>query len=892
MSTPQRIGAYPIERELGRGGMGIVYLGRDPRLDRPVAIKVLPELFARDPERLARFEREARLLASLNHPNIAGIYGIEEAGGHRFLALEYVEGETLGERLMRGPMSVDEALEIARQIAAALEAAHEAGIVHRDLKPGNVKLTSAGEVKVLDFGLAKGGAESPDSNPDLSRSPTMAMATTGAGVILGTAAYMSPEQARGKSVDRRTDIWSFGCVLYECLTRRQLFTGETVSDMIARILEREPDWDALPAALPEKIRELLRRCLEKDAKRRLRDIGDARLELEEALAARTTASRAAAAEKERVGAARAALPATAAFAWAIAVTALLVAATAIVLPTLIGRGSGGETSRLSVLAPEGKTLFDDDVMSALSPDGRTLAFVATDSSGSGQLWVRPLGSLIARPLAGTTEAFWPFWSADSRSLGFFADGKLKTVPVAGGGVEEVCAAQSGRGGTWNHDNVIVFAAAGEGPLYRVAASGGNSQPVTALDTTRHETAHRFPCFLPDGKHFLYVALPSRAGKFEVFAGALDSPRRQAILEAAGAPIYAAPGYLVYLRNNVLVAQRFDVGRLRTVGEPVPLPDAPGVSQLAGYRAATASDAGTLAYLNGHATNTRVEWLERSGAVRRVLALPEGQYSSIGVSPDGKSAVVSRAGGPGESDLFLFDLERVVATRFTYGPGENDTPVWSPEGSRIAFESNRSGVWNLYVKPATGASLEVPLVESPAQFKHAWAWSSDGQRVCFYQLGAKTGWDLWTIAATGGAKPEVYLQTPFDEMFGSISPDGHWMSYASNESGRFEVYVQSYPTPGNKYRVSTTGGVAPVWRKDGREILFGAADGLTSMAVDVVPGPVFRSGTPHALGRVPAGWTGYAAFPDARGFLVSVPAGGSPTGSITVVQNWAAGLGKQ
>ena len=698
MSDPQRIGAYPIERELGRGGMGIVYLGRDARLDRPVAIKVLPEAFAGDPERLARFEREARLLASLHHPNIAGIHGLEEAGGRRLLVLEYVEGPTLSERLARGPLPLDECLDVGRQIAAALEAAHEAGIIHRDLKPGNVKLTPAGEVKVLDFGLAK-GAGTADSSPDLSQSPTLMYATTaGAGVILGTAAYMSPEQARGKALDRRTDIWSFGCVLYEMFTGRPLFGGETVSDTIARILEREPDWNAIPASVPERVRELLRRCLEKDARKRLRDIGDARIELEEAVAARTSKSRIAAAELSAVrGAARTRRPR-----WIYVAGAAVPVLGALLLLRPLLRTEPKPVVRLSVSEPEGASLNGDALDCAISPDGRTIVFVASDSSGTVQLWSRPLETLGGRPIPGTDNAAKPFWSSDSRWIGFFADGKLKKVRV-GGGAENVCDAPNGRGGTWSPGGTIVFTPSGEGPIFAVSASGGEPRQVTTLDSTRRETAHRFPCFLPDGRHFLFVALPGGSRGFQVMEGSIDGGKERPIMTADSAPVYAEPGLLVFLRDRNLVAQRFDPGSMRLQGDPVALPDTPAPSQTTGLRAATVSRNGVLAYMNGAVTNSRLVWYDRSGRTLGTVPVPAAQYQLPTLSPDQRTVSVDRYTGPNEADIMLVDLARGVGTRFTYGPRLNTFSSWSPDGSRIAFESNRNGPFDIFIKPSSGGS---------------------------------------------------------------------------------------------------------------------------------------------------------------------------------------------
>ena len=613
-----RLGPYEIVAPLGSGGMGEVYRARDPRLGRDVAIKALPAAFAADPERLARFEREAKLLAALSHPNVGAIYGLEEVAGQRYLVLEFVEGVTLATRLARGALPLEEALEVCRQIAAALEAAHERDIVHRDLKPGNVMLTPAGGVKVLDFGLAKGGAgAAPSSEPNLSATPPMTYSATGAGVILGTAAYMSPEQARGRAVDKRTDIWAFGCVLYECLAGRQAFVGETVSDLIARILEREPDLGALPGTTPQRLRELLRRCLEKDARRRLRDIGDARIEIEDVLAVRSSGTaRAAAAARSRSSLG------LALFGVGIAV---VTAAITLLVPRLFGQRPAPRPTRFAVLAPPGVTLANDGAECAISPDGRSLACTVVDSAGTSLIYVRPLESLTARALPGTENGDQPFWSPDSRSIGFFADGKLKKVPVDGGGPEVLCAANNGRGGTWSPRGVIVFCPAGEGPLYRVSANGGDPQPVTTLDSTRHETAHRFPWFLPDGRHFVFSALPGRQGKNDLDVAVLDSPRRVHLLSTTGSAVYAPPGYLVYWRNASLAAQRFDPAGLRVSGEPVTLGDVPAASNYTGARVVTASKTGALAYVSGRFANTQMVWFDRAG--RRLGSVPAATCSA-------------------------------------------------------------------------------------------------------------------------------------------------------------------------------------------------------------------------------------------------------------------------
>ena len=884
MSTPQRIGIYPVERELGRGGMGIVYLGRDPRLDRPIAIKVLPDLFAGDPERLARFEREARLLASLRHPNIAGIYGLEESDSRRFLALEYVEGPTLAERIARGPLPIDECLEIARQIAAALEAAHEAGVIHRDLKPGNVKITPAGEVKVLDFGLAK-GAGLAEASPDISHSPTLTQARTDVGVILGTAAYMSPEQARGKPVDRRTDIWSFGCVLFEMFTGRQLFGGETVSDTIAKILEREPPWSEIPSGVPERIRELLRRCLEKDPRKRLRDIGDARLELEEAISARTSQSRRAAAEIEaQRSAARGRAPLST---WLVAGAAMIVALLAIAWA--LSRSPGGAVRRLSINEPFGASLDGDAVDNAISPDGRWLVFTASDTSNTIQLWARDLSTLGGRPIPGTENGAKPFWSPDSRWVGFFADGKLKKVRPDGG-VQVICAAPDNRGGGWSKQGTIVFAPAGESPLFAVSASGGEPRQVTTLDSTRHETSHRFPYFLPDGRHFLYSTLPATDRGFRILAGSLDGGPSREILTADSAPVYAAPGYLIYLRDRTLVARKFDTRSLTAGGEPLAFPDMPATSQSTGLRAATVSSNGMLAYMNGAVTNSRLIWLDRAGRTIGAVPAPAAQYGLIVVSPDGTHAAVDRIVSPNESDIWILDLARGVSSRLTYGPRNNNTGIWSPDGTRIAFETNRNGPYDIYVKSVSGATPETPLVVGQSLFKHPASWTPDGKTLAFYQMDSGTGFDIWTVPADGSLPPTPYLRTRFQEEFPDISPDGKWLLYNSDESGRPEEYVQSFPAPGHKYQVTTGGALLGFWRKDGKEIIALGPDGLTLLAAEVTEsGERFRASPPRPLFRTPPNVNGVGLVRDGQRFLIPIPEGKTEAPSITLVMNWPTEL---
>ena len=545
--------------------MGEVYRARDTKLNRDVALKVLPDAFVHDADRLARFQREAHVLASLNHPNIAHIHGLEDAGGVRALVLELVEGPTLADRIARALMPLPETLAVAKQIADALEVAHEQGVIHRDLKPANIKVKDDGTVKVLDFGLAKAldpTAVSGSQAAEMMQSPTMTARGTEMGLILGTAAYMSPEQAKGKAADRRADIWAFGVVLFEMVTGKQVFTGETASEVMASVMKEQPDWSRLPANLPAPLARLLRRCLEKDPKKRLSSIADARLELDELDGPASPAP---------------SLRARLSLVWlgAAGLAGAVVAIAAWLLIAPANRAAGDPTPmRVSILSPDGVTLAFDSAESAISPDGRQVAFTTTDPSGTSRLSVRSISDMTARPIAGTENAYLPFWSPDGQEIAFFTAGKLNKVPVQGGTVEVLCEAKDGRGGTWNAAGVIVFAPTNGGPLQRVSANGGDPHAVTTLDAAKGEAGHRFPWFLPDGQHFLFAALPAKDGKFDLYVGSLDSPARQAVGSAESAAVYADPGYLLYARKNSLVAQRFDARTLQASGEPVTIGDAP------------------------------------------------------------------------------------------------------------------------------------------------------------------------------------------------------------------------------------------------------------------------------------------------------------------------------
>lgn len=890
MAKGSRIGPYEITGALGAGGMGEVFRARDTKLGRDVAIKVLPAAFARNHERVARFKREAQVLASLNHPNIAAIYGLEESAGAAALVLELVEGDDLAKRLRSGPIPLDDAVAIARQIAEGLEAAHEKGILHRDLKPANIKVTPDGVVKLLDFGLAKAldptaanaGASGGDA-ASLHNSPTASFHATEAGLILGTAAYMSPEQARGKPLDRRSDVWSFGVVLYEMLTGRRLFSGETSSDILAAVLTRDPDWSALPAATPPRLRDLLRKCLERNPRQRLHDIGDARLELDEKSGFQLLPEL----PRERQG--PSSRPWLAGAAAGAVLTALVAGVTAI-----IARPAPDATVRLSILAPPGTSIFPDPTGVAISPDGTMVAFVVGDAQRSdSDIWVRSLDTMAARRLEGSDGGNLPFWSPDSRQIGFFTASKLKVIPAAGGRAEVICDAPNGRGGAWSPSNVIVFAPTWAGPLMRVAATGGEPTPLTTLDHTKKQYGHRFPSFLPDGEHFLYAALPGRDGRFDIFVGSLGGGAAAFVGSMEGAPVYAEPGYILTARQGRLAAQAFDARSFKTTGEPAPLADEPtsildpAFSYTAGTSTSVSRD-GTLAYFSTPSTNTRAVFLDAVGRITGDLNLPPGHYDTVTISPDGSQAVFVRSTSPAESSLWLSDLGRGGASPLSSGRGRNDVPVWSPDGSRVVFAADREGAQEVYVKTVGDATPETALYRNGQPFKNVTAWSPDGKWLALTQLDPESQQNIWLLPATGEGELIPLVRGKGRDNGGSFSPDGRWLSHASDDVGRFEVYVQAVPPPGRRVQVSQGGALGHWWTPDGRGMLF-VDDRLRALwRADLDLGQNPRAGAARQIANLPPGITWLDAMPDRQKFIGIIPEQAGP-GSITLVQNWRATL---
>ena len=882
--TGRRLGAYHILAPIGAGGMGEVYRARDTRLGREVAIKILPRVFTADADRLARFEREARVLASLNHPHIATIHGIEEApidagAPVRALILELVNGETLAERIAsvgsKG-LPITEALGLAHQIADGLDAAHEKGIVHRDLKPANIKITPDGIVKVLDFGLAK-AATGDGSTPDLTQSPTVTVGGTRNGIILGTAAYMSPEQARGQAADKRTDIWAFGCVLYEMLTAKRGFEGATLSDTIVAILEREPDWSALPETTPAGIRRLLRRCLEKQPKRRLHDIADAGIELEEAL---VVPSRTESLERQPRS-----HPA-----WR---PAVFIVAAAVAIGGMVGwnlrlglsrdaRTSSGSSVgevRLEITTPP----TTDPASLAISPDGLSVAFVAT-AEGRPRLWIRALDSTSARPLPGTDGATLPFWSPDSGSVGFFATGQLKRIDIQTGTVQAVASADAARGASWNRDGVILFQSRGGPwlPLLRVPAIGGG----TAVVNPDH--GGRFPQFLPDGRHFIYSGPGASDSSRGIYLGELDGSAPRRLLDANSAAVYASSGHLLFVRQGTLMAQALDAPTLTVVSDPVSVASGISVIEPLGLAPLSASAAGPVVYRTGSAGGVRqFSWFDRAGRLLSNVGDPAGYLLSPSMSPDGGRVAVHRS-VDANSDIWLLDIRRGVLSRFTSDPVNEYVPIWSPDGSRLIFQAGG----NLRQRSVTGVGPEEIVLQTP-QTKLPTDWSRDGRFVLYSTYEPKPDSDIWALPMEHERKPFPVAQSRFNEDEGQFSPDGKWIAYRSDESGRAEIYVRPFPGSGAPLQVSTNGGAQVRWRHDGRELFYIALDDrlmavpLRSSGPDKIdagaPVPIFLT---HVGGALSIFMSQYMVSDDGQRFLMNTVAE-EVASPITVVLNWRA-----
>ncbi len=876
-----RLGPYEILAPIGAGGMGEVYRARDTRLGREVAVKVIAFDVSSDPDRLHRFEKEARAVAALSHPSILSVYDVGTEAGAPYVVFELLEGESLRQRLGREALPARKAVDWAAQVARGLAAAHDRGIVHRDLKPENLFVTKDGRVKILDFGLAK-LLLGEETVGETERSATLS-AGTNPGTLLGSVGYMSPEQVRGQAVDARSDIFSLGAVLYEMLSGRRAFRGHTAADTLTAILkEAPPELGSAQHPMPPTLERIVRRCLEKAPEERFQSARDLAFDLE-ALSALSGPGTTSPARKSRLA--------------QVLAGALILAAV-----FFAGRQSLFVAGERAQPTPRGEVRFQLSPPAGLrrvsgirlSPDGTRLAFVGVALDGKTQLWVRPLSSLEAAPLAGTENAQGvPFWSPDSRSLAFFTKEELRRVDLSGGPIRTLSDAPTfGRcvkSGAWSREGDVIFTHGAGRSLYRVSASGGTAAPVTRPDKARGEIWHHSPQFLPDGRHFLYFAFSEEPEDRGVHVGSLDSAETRPLPSIKTSASYAWPGYLLRGRGRALAAQPFDATRLTLSGEPVV------AAETVDDGGFSASETGALAFLSSGPETVQPSWLDRGGRPLGTVGEP-GPYLQISLSPDGRQAAVQRADPRLEtSDIWLLDLARGVLSRFTFDPGAEVDPVWSPDGRRLAFsaEGEDRGRLAIYLKELGGASEERVLPES-AHRAFVEAWSRDG-RFLFYGAGISGRDGLWAIPLLGDRKPFPVVESPFLTDEAQLSPDGRFLAYMSNESGRYEVYVQPFPGPGPTLRLSTGGGAQPRWRGDGRELFYLAPAGAL-MAVDIKAGATLRPGVPRRLFSTTVAvehptFDQYAVTADGQRFLVLVPVGDASSSPITVVLNWTAGLKK-
>ncbi|MFL6227625.1 MAG: protein kinase domain-containing protein [Pyrinomonadaceae bacterium] len=875
-----RLGRYEIIAPLGEGGMGEVYRARDTQLGREVALKVLPAAVARDADRLRRFEVEAQSTSELNHPNILTIFDVGTTDSTSYIVSELLEGETLREHLNGATLSVRKAVDYAVQIARGLAAAHERGVVHRDLKPENVFVTHEGRIKILDFGLAK-LVERMDGDAAQTNVPTRKIATD-PGTVMGTVGYMSPEQAAGRRVDYRSDIFSFGAVLYEMLAGRRAFRGDTAIETLNAILKEDPpELSAVSnRAVPPALESVVGHCLEKKPERRFQSASDVAFALE-ALTAHSGSSSTTAAIA----------PATPARAlnrerliWLGVCTLLLVAAAALAFAHFSRAQAAAHAVRLTLATPDKATA---PAHLTVAPDGSRVVFIATNTEGKRLLWVRPLDALTAQPLAGTDGATAPFWSSDSRYVGYFANGKLYKVDAASGHPQVLCDAESDRGGSWNADGVILFG--GEQGLYRISAQGGAAQLATKIDAK--EEAHRWPYFLPDGRHFVFLADAAMTEDHHLRVGSLDSPETKILVGAVSRVAYAPPGYLLYVSQGALVAQAFDAKALKLAGDPVPVADhvaAAGGNHEFDF---SVSDDGVLTYQIG-SLDTQLTWFDRAGNRLGTVGEP-GPYDSLDLAPDGRRAAVMQFDADGRAaDVWTVDLARGARTRLTFDPHSDDNPLWSPDGSRIAFSSNRQGPnFDLFAKSASGTGEDELLLHTDEE-KYAAGWTPDGQSLLFDNWHANGRACVCLLSLTGERKPRTLLcSDAFSQQDARLSPDGRFMAYESNESGRWEVYVQPYPLTGEKWQVSNGGGGFPRWRGEGRELFYMASGKLMSVEPDAAG--KFESAAPRQLFQMPIKLAGsgspYAPTHDGSRFLVVATAAASNPTPMVVVLNWTADL---
>ncbi len=883
LTTGARLGPYEILSPLGAGGMGEVYKARDTRLERTVAVKVLPQHLSSSAEVRQRFEREAKTISQLSHPHICALYDVGREGETEYLVMEYLEGETLLERLAKGPLPLESTLKYGVEIADALDKAHRQGIVHRDLKPGNVMLTKSG-VKLLDFGLAKAMAPASQKS-SLTSLPTQ-QGLTQEGTILGTFQYMAPEQLEGKDADARTDTWAFGATLYEMATGKKAFSASSQASLITAIMSSEPApiSSAQPLS-PPALDRVVKTCLAKDPEDRWQSAHDVGSELKWIAEGGSQAGMAAPVSARRRHRER--------LAWGVAGLSLLGLLAFALVSLRSPARSPARSVRFQVPLPEPAFAA---IGLAVSPDGSQLAFIGPAPGAAEALWLRPLDSLEAHLLLGTEGATQPFWSPDGRSIGFFSGGSLKIIEMSGGLPKTLCTASNDpRGGSWGRGGTIVFAPDFQSALSSVSAAGGACRPATSLDASRKEQTHRWPSFLPDGRHFLYYASKgSGVEPGEILIGSLKGGPPRHLMSSASLAVFAPPGYLLFDRGRQLVAQPFDPDRMEARGAPVPIGGQLNrTTEMSGLRQIGVSETGILVFQAGEYVQTsRLVWLDRSGRELGTVA-DDARYYAPRLSRDGSRLAVTRWDPDSTiGDIWLFELSRNLGSRFSLSPADEILAIWSPDGQRVIFSSSQEGVNDLFQARADRAGSEEPLLKSGV-WKVPGHVSPDGQHL-LYETLVDGRVALWTLPLSGDGPPRPFSVGQFSNYAGQFSPNGRWLAYSSNESGRPEVYVSAFPGPGGKWQVSTAGGGMPLWRADGRELFYYGTDG-SMMAVDVTTEPVFEARAPRTLFKVRIAAPPdrqYDVSPDGKRFLVNLVAGSADPIQATVVLNWAAGLEKR
>jgi serine/threonine protein kinase/Tol biopolymer transport system component len=898
LASGTKLGPYEIQAPLGAGGMGEVYRARDTRLDRIVAIKVLSTQLSENPEIRQRFEREARAISSLNHPNICHLYDIGSQDGTDFLVMEFLEGETLHDHLRKGPARLAELLKIGTEVSEALEVAHRSGIVHRDLKPGNVMLTKGG-AKLMDFGLAKpsaGGATPTGSSPILlSAAQTLEIHSpmsplTTAGSVVGTIQYMSPEQLEGSEVDARSDIFALGALLYEMATGKPAFSGKSQITVASAILEKDPEpVSTVNPLAPAALDYLVATCLAKDREQRFQSAHDVRLQLQWIGAG----SRSSTAQPEvRQKSSR--------LAWiAAGALALLAIAAGVAYLRLANRPV--TVVRSSILPPPGTTFRAEGNYAGpavLAPDGTRMTFTARDDKGKTLLYVRALTSSEARPLTGTDGASFPFWSPDGRSLGFFAEGKLKKIDADGGPTQTLCDASAGRGGTWGKDGTIVFSPSQTHGLMRIPAAGGTPEPASNLDASKSENSHRWPYFLPDGKHFLYWVRSSRGPQEHTLCvGTLGSLQAKVVTRSESMAVYAS-GYLLFLRGRTLMAQPFNAQLTEIVGDSIPVVEHVVYDVNANRAVFSTSENGMLIYEPGDMAppDEKLAWFTREGKESSVISQGE-DFQGPALSPDGTHLAVAIINvGLGTENIWIFDLQRGTKMRLTFGGGNQSFPVWTPDGKTVYFGSNAQGPTHIYAKSADGTGEERAIFGGADEMALPGSVSPDGKYLAYGFRTANDGrgvFDIWALPLSGEGKPFPVVHNTFSNSRPAVSPDGKWMAYSNAESGRADIYITAFPGGGAKWQVSTTGGLQPQWRKDGRELFF-LDPANNFMAVDVsTANSAVKLGIPHVLFKPPGvnQYFWFAVNADGKKFIIDVVNSRGASEPFTLVQNWTADLKK-